>query len=297
MEEQSLRPSKQFIVRGSIAVGVVVIILVVQTAWFRNLFHKKPVSTITDKTTVGDVLTHDTNGNGIADWEEKLWGLDPTVLYTNGVPNKQIIENKKKALGASDSNATPTNDTDRLARELYTLTLALGQSKEIDQQILDQISAKIGASVDVKQVSAHYSVKDLTTIKTSDQSLRAYYAGMTKIVSKYRNNTKDIDIVIEALTTGNTEHLPELTTNAETYLSFSKDMRGLPVPIGLAPQHLALMNSIAGIAESLPYLAQINDNAVASLVGISLYKEYNTRMVKSLAEIQDYLTKYGILQK
>jgi len=294
MEEKSLKPSRQFIIRGSIAIAIVASILVVQTDWFRALFNKKPL-TITPNTTVGDVLGSDTNENGIADWEEKLWGLDPTVLYTNGVPNKQIIENKKKALGATDQNATPTNDTDRLARELYTLTLGLGQSDEIDQKILENISAKIGASVGITAPKMQYSLKDLTTVATSDKSLRAYYTGMTKIVGKYRTDTADIQVVIAALETGDMSRVPELSASAITYSTFSKDMRSLPVPIGLAAYHLALINSVAGIAESMPYLAQLNDNAVASLVGISLYREYSAQLNKAVTQIEDYLTKYGIL--
>lgn len=290
------RPSKQFIIRGSIAVGIVVIALVVQTDWFGGLFDTKPLPVMDPNTTVGDIVTQDTNGNGIADWEEKLWGLDPSVLYTNGVPNKQIIENKKRALGATDANANPINDTDRLARELYVLALALGQSETVDQEVLAQISAKIGTSINIKEATNRYSLKDLRTVTSSDRSLRTYYAAMTALVEKHKTDTKDIAIIISALETADTTQLPQLAQSAATYAAFAKDMSALSVPIGVAPYHLAMMNSIAGIAESLPYLVQLNDNAIASLIGIALYRQYNLQLTTALINTEDYLSKYGILQ-
>lgn len=290
------RPSKQFIIRGSIAVGIVVIALVVQTDWFGGLFDTKPLPVMDPNTTVGDIVTQDTNGNGIADWEEKLWGLDPSVLYTNGVPNKQIIENKKRALGATDANANPINDTDRLARELYVLALALGQSETVDQEVLTQISAKIGTSINIKEATNRYSLKDLRTVTSSDRSLRTYYAAMTALVEKHKTDTKDIAIIISALETADTTQLPQLAQSAATYAAFAKDMSALSVPIGVAPYHLAMMNSIAGIAESLPYLVQLNDNAIASLIGIALYRQYNLQLTTALINTEDYLSKYGILQ-
>src|SRR5690348_17285703 len=105
--KEEFRPSKQFLIRGGIATGIVALILIVQTDWFRALFNKPPLPPTTSDKTVGEFIAKDSNGNGIADWEEKLWGLDPTALYTNGVPNKQIIEEKKHALGVSDKNAEP----------------------------------------------------------------------------------------------------------------------------------------------------------------------------------------------
>lgn len=297
MEEQSLRPSKQFIVRGSIAIGIVAIILIVQTDWFRSLFHKKPLSKITATTTIGDIATQDTNGNGIADWEEKLWGLDPKVLYTNGVSNKQIIEDKKRALGISDIDTQqPANDTDKLARELYVMTLALGQSDEIDQQTLAEIAAKIGASVDTKQSTVQYSVKDLRAVLTTSASLRTYYSAMTNLVEKYADKTSEMDILTAVLDTGDTTRLAELSQNALVYAQYAKDIKNVSVPVGIELEHLKLLNAIAGIGATLPSLTELGDNAIASVVGIALFRQYSLQLDAATTAIGDYLTKYGILE-
>ena len=126
-EKISKYPSKKFLIRGAIAASIVATILIVQTPWFLNLFKKKEEARkeALSNATVGELVGKDSNNNGIADWEERLWGLDPTKLTTNGVANKTIIEQKRKQLGGTDD--TPLNENDRLARDLFMVASAVGQ--------------------------------------------------------------------------------------------------------------------------------------------------------------------------
>jgi hypothetical protein len=293
-EKFTTRPSKQFIVRGSIALGVVVIILVAQTAWFRSLFDKEPISPVVANVTVGDTLAKDTNENGLPDWEERLWGLDPTVIYTNGVPNKTIIENKKSALGITTPSEENLNETDKLARQLFSLTAALGQSEEVDDATLQQIAADIGNSVDTKDLRNQYSLKDIRTTTTTIENLNAYYMSMRTITARQKP-VADIEVLITALENEDSSTLPALNESAVTYKKIANELRGVTVPIGLAPYHLQIMNSFAGIAESFSYMQQLDDNTVIALVGVATYKTYSTRLDNALADMSDYLAKYGIL--
>lgn len=290
----SSKPSKQFLIRGSIAIGVVALILFIQTNTFRSLIHKTPTQKIST-TTVGDIISQDTNNNGIADWEEKLWGLDPTVLYTNGIPNKTIIETKKKALNISSEESTPKNETDKIAQELFVLTQGLGQSDAVDTTILSEIATKLGSSLNLTPVVPRYSAKDLTTAQTTPGSLQTYYATMKKKVSSYESNIADIDVIITALETGDTTRVPELLKTAKTYRSIAKELTTIPVPVGIATDHLTVINSFLGVADSFTYLQGIEDNATQALIGISLYTTYSTKLNQAITNIQDYLTRYGIL--
>lgn len=291
------RPSKQFIIRGSVATAIVAVILIAQTAWFQKIFHKKE-STPSQETllTVGDIVTKDSNGNSIPDWEEKLWGLDPTVLYTNGIPNSQIIENKKQALGVTDStNQEPMNETDRLSRELFTLATALGQSEEVDSATLEQIAAAFGSSIDTDRIENTYSLKDVQTIKTTSQSLTTYTTTLKKILARYDKNQADIDVVVQALETGDETNLPQLATTTTTYRALAKELSALPTPIGLAGYHLDILNALAGIADSFTYIQELPENGVGALIGIASYREYSTKLDTAVLNMGQYLSDYGIL--
>lgn len=297
MEDHLNRPSKQFLKRGAIAIGILAIILVVQTTWFRHIFTKKSSSPIVASTTVGDLVTKDTNGNGIADWEERLWGLDPTVLYTNGVSNESIIAGKKKSLGVANTTSDANlDDTDRLARELFTLTAALGQSDEVDSATLRTIAAKLGSSVDIRAVSNQYSLKDLQTVQTTIASLTKYRTSMQAVIKKYDVNTPDIEVLATALQNEDYSGLPQLTQSAVIYQRLAKELTAVPTPIGLATNHLSIINGFSGIATSFTYMRELDDNSLKALVGVAVYKNYANKLAIATSQMNDYLIQYGILQ-
>lgn len=294
--EQTNRPSKQFLIRGGVATLVLALLLIVQTNWFQNLFRKDPIAEQPKQQTVGELLTKDSNKNGIADWEEKMWGLDPTALYTNGVPNKTVIEQKKLALGVNDTdNNTPENETDALARELITIATALGQEGQSPES-LAAIGKKMAESVQVQIANNHYSFKDLKTVQTTTESLRSYYNSFTSTASAYDKNLPEIDLIIQSFETGSFENMSDLLATKEHYEKFARALVAIPVPVGVQYEHLEIINSIYAMGTSFKYLAQVSDNAVNSLAGIALYKINDQRLTVAGEKIVEYMRTYGILQ-
>ncbi len=292
MQTNLSKPSKQFIIRGSIATSIVVIILVIQTDWFRSLFNKKPLLNITDAR-VGDLVALDTNSNGIPDWEEKLWGLDPTKLYTNGRPNADIIAEKKAALGISEENEGPLNETDRIARELFSTTTALSETASAEN--IGSIGKTIGEGVGIEPVN-QYSSKDIKTVATSSQSLVQYTQAIDSIITKYQKEYADITTVVTALETGDYSGVADLSITAITYQSLVKELRNVAVPIGIAKPHLDLMNGFAGMAQGFDLMTQIEDNSIVGLQGLAFYRKYYLLQQSALFDIGTYLQQYGILE-
>jgi hypothetical protein len=296
---KSYLPSKYFIIRGSIAFATIILILVFQTNWFKSLFIKNPNQENQTPTTqtVGDLLIKDTNGNGIADWEEKLWGLDPSVLYTNGVSNKQIIEQKKKSLGINDTNQSSLNDADLLAQQIFSISAAVGQSGQLDISTLASIGTDIGNSVKFKQISNKYSLKDIKTTTTTTASLKAYYGSVAKIINKYEENITDIDIIVAAFETGDFSNLQKLKEISSQYITLSKSLQTLTVPIGIAGEHLSLINSLHGMAMSFDYILQIEEDGISGISGIAIYKNYSLKFEESISDLNDYFVNYGIINE
>lgn len=291
----SFRPSKKFLIRGAIATGIVVMVLVVQTDWFRAIFNKEPLPKLVAPQTVADLLGKDSNNNGIADWEEKLWGLDPTVLYTNGVPNKAIIEQRKLALGVNNADIAPENETDALARELITIATALGQAGQTNET-LAAIATKMANSVEVNVANNYYGLKDLRTTMTSTASLHAYYNSFLKVTEKYDTNAPDIDLLIEGFESGDMSRTPELLGTKKIYTDYAKALINIPVPVGIQYEHLEIANGLYAMGLSFEYLSEVSDNAVNALAGVALYKINDSRLSDAGDKIIDYMVRYGILQ-
>lgn len=290
-------PSKTFLIRGGIALGIVAIILIAQSSWVRSLFTKegstkKSGISVKDKT-LSEVVGADSNGNGIADWEERLWGLDPTVAFTDGVSNKQIIEEKRASL-ASGSDTGPLTETDRIARSLYSATTALTQSGGVDDGTLASLGQKVADSVKLEQIKVTYTNTNLKTTQTTRTNLTNYYNAMSAISAKYQN-LPDMEVVIAGLESQDFTEVRALGSAAGQYKQYAREMIALSVPIGVAEHHLAMANSLAGIGDAFERISEIEDDAIVGTQGINLYQQHIIKFQRALFEMEQYLQKYGIL--
>lgn len=286
-------PSKQFLIRGGIATGVVALILIVQTNWFQGLLGKK--GALPDaKLTIGDIVVQDSNGNGIPDWEESLWGLDPTELYTGDMSNREIIDNKKKALGLTVKDG-PLTENDRLARELFSISTALGNTDSPSITTGGEVATTLGNATPAPVVPNKYRLSNLRTVQTSASSLSSYQKSITSILNKYPSDTVDIDIAIQAVESGDMSRLPELTNAAATYRQLAKELATVPVPIGVIQYHLDIINGYAGVAESFVLMSTLDEDGVRGLAGIAVYKDYALGLTAAQYDLRAYLIEYGIL--
>jgi hypothetical protein len=138
-------PSKQFIAR------IIIILIIALFVWgiyqIPKLFKKNKNINITPMTLqVKDVIQQDSNNNGIADWEEGLWGLDPT---TNGPSNKEFIIAKRAVLAKDNASAVDggginSSENDALSREVFALILSLQQSGSLNNDSISAISESVG---------------------------------------------------------------------------------------------------------------------------------------------------------
>lgn len=292
------KPSKRFLVRGGIATGILALILVVQTHWFLGLFSKKNSKgvAVTDAT-VGEVVGKDSNSNGIADWEERLWGLDPTVATTNGVSNKTIIEEKRRSLQTPDGQNGNLNETDKLARELFGFTNALGQEDSVNKSSLSALASKLGQENATTNTVPVYTLKNIKTTATTRQSLLSYQKNLSTVLATYNTNLPEIDTFITSIETGDYSTLEEFDTTIAFYASLSKKLSKVVVPVGAAQYHLDITNSLAGIGKSFEKMKLLEDNGVNALVGLSEYRFHDQKLTVAIEGLATYFTQYGILQQ
>jgi hypothetical protein len=291
--QQSGLPSKKFIIRGAIATALLAIILIVQTDWFHALFNKKSAEPAPERTT--DIVGKDTNGNGIADWEERLWGLDPNVLYTNGRPNADIIKEKKTALGIKTVPDSELSRNDSIAQKLFILSASLGQESGVSNETLDGAARTIGESVRITNVTNHYSSGSIKRVATTIPSIKAYYAAMATTTAKLSDGGPDIDALVQSLETGDFSTLAALDSASTEYRALAEKIRTISVPIGLAQEHLNIMNGLYGVADSFQLIQTIQTDGFEGLAGIAAYKRYSELLQNALFEEHKYFISYGIL--
>ena len=276
-------PSRKFVfVIGAVA-AIVLVALAASAHFGSRVFFKKDAGVSeTGDTTVGQLVTLDSNDNGIPDWEESLWGLDPKG---DGAKNKLIIDQKMAAANVTppDETATAAADdgtpTAAFARQLLSTILSLNQSGDLNADSLAQINTTLDADVDAHRVTAPaYATTDMHIIDDTSPAAEALYESQFKAATlKYTDSGMGTEFDVLAMVLddpdANNEALAiqEITPIAAAYVAYSKDIMALDTPVDAAPLALALANASALTGVSLSQTETIYTDAVTGMVGIDNY--------------------------
>lgn len=279
-----LLPSKKFVIVIGSCVAIVLIVLGVSSLWgSHGLFSQgNTIPAPVEATgTVGDVISRDSNNNGIPDWEESLWGLDPKG---DGAANKKTIDEKRAANAAATGSSqasvgTPgTTATDQFARELLSTILALNQSGSLTPDAVARIGESIGANIDSKRVpeTPTYVLTDMLTIKGTSPAMRSKY--MQSFKAAFQKATDgglgtEFDIISSSLDSehAGAESLAGLAPIAKAYADFGKQLTTINTPDDGVFYALALANASASVSKALEKTSLIYTDAISGMVGVDDY--------------------------
>jgi len=288
-------PSKKF---ASIILVIIVFIALFFAIKETVFFFKDKKTSGNDKNgvvqvTVGEVIQKDSNDNGIADWEEYLWGLDPAK---NGPENKETIENKKKALTQSggitipdDSKAITENEI--LSREFFATIVSLQQTGSLNEESLNSVSDSIGQKIEAIPIEDAYTKKDLVIKNDSTSANKAYYDAYGALVTKYENADigSELTLISQGLGNNDPQALYAAKTVAAAYVSFADEFIKIPVPSSLATIHLDLANNYYKVGQSIQGLVQVISDPIIGMRAIINYKQYSDALVLDVEKLAEIL--------
>lgn len=291
---QSYLPSKQFRARLVLILILVAIVLLITkvTPIIRNKLKKTSVE---QSLLVTDMVAQDSNSNGIADWEEALWGLDPKG---DGAENKAFIVSKKKNLEDGD----PTNDgelsaNDKLAREFFALVVSLKQNGNLNEQSIQNLSNLVGQKVVATPIEDAYTKDMMTTKATTSVSIKEYYTKFRALANNHKTNGigDELGIISQILTKGDKESVANVKRIANEYRAFGQDLLQIPVPSSLADTQFKLANLYEKNAETIEGMAKMLENPIEGMSSLVRYKKYNDELIKTLEEMRTFFVRNGII--
>jgi hypothetical protein len=288
-------PSKKFLYR---TVAIVILIALLfgiykLSIFFINKFSKKGQSSLTISSDGN--IQKDSNNNGIPDWEETLWGLDPTK---DGQANKVTIEQRKAALAqnADTANSSDIKNTsssaDLVSQEFFAAVMSLQASGNLNDQSLQAIADAVGQKVVAVPIKDSFKPVDVKTEEVTDKNVAIYFTAMKNIFVKYKNKNigDELTFISQGIQNNNPNAMKVAAGVAASYRAFGNEVIKIAVPIVIAQNHLDLANNYVKVGESIDNMTKELTDPILSMQGLISYKKYNDLLVSEIKYLSGILS-------
>lgn len=238
---------------------------------------------------VGDLLSRDTDQDGVLDWEEGLWGTDPEKPDTNddGVSDKEEIakmkaerianaENDPAYAEASAGEEENLTQTDKFARELFSTVAALNQTGEINDTTVEELSNSLATQIQNPIQRKIFTLSDLKV--TSDNSVAAYEKYVASLVQIFQNRypyDEQVLNVLQKFSEGGEDADPVILSELDPTISNLSEivdgMTTMDVPSDISSYHLDLTNDFEAVLENLGDIRELGNDPIRAYGAINQY--------------------------
>lgn len=286
-------------------------------AWYEydkktNADHQKtsdqdPLSIASSKD-YGAASQIDSDGDGLFDWEESLYGTDPNKIDTDsdGTPDGKEIELGRNPLvkGPKDFLSSQNNPiatstekenltlTDAFARNFFAEYMNLQQSGvKITTDNAEKIAGDYLKNATLPSVSAkQYNQTDLLLTDSDKTHIANYQTAMAAVFDKYwpKGKTNELAIMQKAFAGDNTKALIELAPIISAYQNTMDNILTLSVPQLAVSIHLNVLNSLATYIQTLKMIQLTDTDPLGGLAGLNAYQNNYANVSVSLVNMQRY---------
>lgn len=287
-------PSKEFQKKGLVIlmcfIGLLAVsVLVNSQNKFINSSDKKNL------VVVKDIISKDTDGDGLKDWEEPLWGMDPKKIDTNdnGKTDLEEVRQAQSALSSDDkardqqSAEMSSTETGRTALDVVQLISSLYQSGSLNENNVGDVQAQIEEYIKSRGTADHYKESDLQSVVLTKDSAVEYAKKIDVIFGKYPIEDKDFNYVSLSLR----QYLEDGTGDAEyvklekKYHSLADELSKIPIPANAISAHLAVVNSIYNIGEFFTDVRAYDIDPVRTLSATVNYEDFVKKLSSSMTAL------------
>ncbi|MDP2788696.1 MAG: hypothetical protein Q8O46_01410 [bacterium] len=250
---------------------------------------------------LGELVGKDTDLDGVLDWEEGLWGTDPTKKDTNadGVDDGAEIAKLKaereasgedQLLGKTSQSGEETlTQTGKFSRELFSAVATLNQAGEVDQATADKLTSSLANQIKNATPRKVFLLSEIKIIPdNSTATAQKYITQIADIYKKHPAGESVIDILGEFVNDGeniNVEALKKLDGAIEQTSLVLGELVKMNVPSEIAPLHLDLLNILEILMENLIDIQLFETDPVVAMGAFSKYEENTITLDNTLQKL------------
>jgi len=264
---------------------------------------------------VGKNLDVDTDGDGLAAWEELLWGTDPDKADTDmdGVGDgEEVAQNKSPVIAGMGTDADATtalafaaattsdlNATQVLAREFFGTYLLSLQEKGVhttpEEQARIVKQALTAGRAQLRNDLPDYTTDDVHTVPVTPESFRVYVRAVEGEIERMTTKAPANEFgLLEELAQGDDKNTPQadLRTLAAFYNAGVNTLAALPVPEDALAAHVELVDTLRKYAYGLESIGSIGNDPFRGATALQLFMQQMGRLPKSFELMRTYINTH-----
>lgn len=268
------------------------------------------------------IAMRDSDGDGLPDWEETLYGTSPNTTDTfnlgmtdgeavakglivpKAIADIAVATSSPLSLGLDGLPPPPAEGTltATFAQNFFTLYLsakqvsggaALSESDvaNIAGEALSSLSSTITIAPDYK------SAKDLTVFGSGPEALKAFAASAEAVLIKNKSDATSNELLYlkDVVENNDNTALPLLVSKAKAYRDAAVGLSMLTVPQELATSYLAFINALMRVSGIVGDFARVNDDPLAAMLALQQYVPATQVIGQALIDIGATYTAGGIV--
>jgi hypothetical protein len=232
---------------------------------------------------IGELVNKDTDLDGILDWEEALWGTDPTKKDTDGDgvnDDVEIAKLKGEPVGSSSDPAEEEKltETEKLARKLFTTAAALSQGGVLDEAAINEIGSSLAENLLNTPQKKVFTLANIKTVKSdSKEAVQKYARQLADIQAKNPlGGPENVPLIlIESFSPEgetDTQVLKKLDPIVAKINAIIKDLSMTDTPVFIVPMHLLVINTFQKMSENLVDLKLVDYDPIVAFSAINKYE-------------------------
>lgn len=252
----------------------------------------------TSLSATSDDRNQDSDGDGLADWEEVLWKTDPLIKDTDsdGITDGDEVKQKKEELAKTNNelaskidDQTLTN-TDYIARDLYTTLRANSIQGIVTENAIDYLS-ELGSDR-IKGIfdPITYTKDDIKIVTEDDASYSSYLNLINNLATNYPFDLKFASTYLETLNNLETFEGQQKIAEIKTETSTIHDLlKNAAVPTSATIPHLELLNAYSSLDEITKNLINFEQDPVLAVSSFAAYEETFNNITVAYNSMNQYL--------
>jgi len=298
---QKYLPSKQFVKIMSITLSVGLAFFLLGKIFENKTFSandKVTKDSSNKKAENEDFFDQDTDGDGLYDWEEALWGTDPRQKDSDddGIDDKKYVENKRKTADFDETYKPDTsNETETFARQLFTTAAVLNQSGTFNKDTIEQFSQGVNSSI------SNFNLKDkytLSNLKLSSVSATDYYKNYKKMYDSLpAKDVSEIEVIVRLAENPNDQQgLEDLAKLNVMFDKFKSSLLSMEVPYAISGVHLSIINNLDKFSSVVTEARNLEKDPLKTITYLSKYEEYSDDLTSNYETLYLYFDENVIIE-